>query len=65
MTHEEKVNYMRIACGMAGFGLNNISADLVVSIYELVVSKEGKSSVSDVIDIESEVKKRNFKTPGK
>jgi hypothetical protein len=58
MTHEEKINYMRIAAGITGFGLRDEHLDLLVSLYELVVKREGKTSLSDVVDIEREVKKR-------
>lgn len=58
MTHEEKINYMRIATGIVGYGFDNKGLDLLVSIYELVIEKQGKSDLSDVVKIESEVKKR-------
>ncbi len=58
MTHEEKINYMRIATGMAGFTIKNYHLDLLVSVYELVIEKEGKSSVDDVCKIEGGVRLR-------
>lgn len=59
MEHEEKINYMRIAAGIAGFGINNEHLDLLVSLYELVLKKKGKGNIDDVVDIEYEVKKRH------
>jgi len=58
MTHDEKINYMRISAGIAGFGISNEHLDLLVSIYELVLEKKGESTVDDATKIEIEVKKR-------
>jgi hypothetical protein len=58
MKHEEKINYMRIAAGIAGFGINNEQLDLLVSLYELVQEKKGKGSIDDVVEIEHAVKNR-------
>ena len=58
MTHEEKINYMRIAAGIAGFGIKNEHLDLLVSVYELILKKKEKSGIEDVVKIESEVKHR-------
>lgn len=58
MTHEEKINYMRIATGIAGFGIKNEHLDLLVSIYELVLEKKGKTDMISCLNVEDEVKKR-------
>jgi hypothetical protein len=58
MTHEEKIKYMRIAAGIAGYGFKEEVLDTIVSLYELVLDKEGKTSVEDVVRIEHEVKER-------
>ena len=58
MTQAEKINYMRIATGIAGYGFRNEQLDLMVNLYELVIQKKGKTDVSDVCKIEGEVKKR-------
>ena len=49
---------MRIAAGIAGFGIKNEHLDLLVSVYELILEKKGKSDIEDVVKIESEVKHR-------
>ena len=49
---------MKIAAGIAGFGIKNEHLDLLVSIYELILEKKGKSDIEDVVKIESEVKHR-------
>jgi hypothetical protein len=58
MTHEEKINYMRIAAGICSFGFRNDQLDLLVSLYELILKKKGKSNVEDALNVEHEVKNR-------
>ena len=58
MTHEEKINYMRIATGIVGYGFDNKGLDMIVSLYELVIKKKGESDLKTVCKIEAEVKKR-------
>jgi len=61
MKHEEKINYMRIAAGIAGYGFDNRSLDMLVSLYELIIEKQGKTDLSGVCTLEEEVKKRENK----
>jgi cystathionine beta-lyase family protein involved in aluminum resistance len=42
MTHEEKVNYMKIAAGMVGYGFDKKGLDMLVSIYDLVLEKKAE-----------------------
>lgn len=58
MTHEEKVNYMKIAAGIVGYGFETKGLDLLVSIYELVIQKEGNTDLWSITKLEAEVKKR-------
>lgn len=58
MTHEEKINYMRIAAGICGYGFKNESLDLLVSLYELILEKQGKSDIEDMVRVEVAVKQR-------
>lgn len=62
MTHDEKINYMRIAAGIAGFGLKTEHLDLLVCVYELVLRKKGKANIEDVIEIERDIMKRTGKS---
>ena len=59
MEHKEKINYMRIACGMGGFSIQNKHLDLLVSLYEYVLDKGGDGNLRDIVKIESEAKKRD------
>lgn len=58
MTHEEKVNYMRIATGIVGYGFDTKSLDMIVSLYDLVLEKQGDTDLKSVCKVESEVNKR-------
>lgn len=61
MTHEEKINYLRIASGLCMLSIDMKHLDLLVSLYEGVTSKEGAFSLEDAIQIELEVKDRERK----
>lgn len=58
MTHEQKINYMRIAAGIVGYGFDNKGLDMLVSLYELVIEKQGDTDMKSVCKIEAEVKSR-------
>jgi hypothetical protein len=58
MTHEEKINYMKIAAGICGYGFDTKGLDLMVSLYELVIEKQGDSDLRSISKIEAEVKHR-------
>ncbi len=58
MTHEQKINYMKIACGVVGYAFDPKGLDLLVSLYELVIEKQGNSDLDDICKVEVEVKQR-------
>lgn len=58
MTHDEKINYMNIAAGICGFGFSREQMDLLVSLYEQVITKEGSADLRGLAKIQSEVEKR-------
>ena len=58
MTHEEKINYMRIAAGICGYGFDEKGIDLLVSLYELVLEKQGDSDLKSISIIQTQVKER-------
>lgn len=64
MTHDQKVNYMRIASSLANFGFTNKQLDLLVSLYDLVNDKQGNATIDDVTKVTFEVEERNLSTPG-
>ena len=65
MTHEEKINYMRIAAGIAQLGFDNHHLDKLVSLYEYVIEKEGDGNLRDIARIEVEVEKRQVERKAK
>jgi len=67
LTLEEKTNYMRIGLGLASVTVNNMTAELIVKIYDGVLEMGGQFSLNDAAKIEVEVtekyKKEADKTP--
>lgn len=61
MTHEEKVNYMKIAAGIVGYGFEKKSLDMLVSLYDLVLEKKGKTDLHSIVKIQCEVEDREKK----
>lgn len=59
MTHDDKITYMRLAAGMCNFGMSEDQLDLLLSLYEAVVKKEGSFTTADAIKIKYEVKERD------
>lgn len=58
MTHEEKINYMRIACSICNYGFSHEQVDLMVSLYEMVRLTDGNGTLKGVLDIHEVVKQR-------
>lgn len=52
MTHEEKVNYLRIALGLQKIGIDERISDQIVTTYEAILKKGDKFSLKDAIEIE-------------
>ena len=50
---------MRIAAGIVGYGFDNKGLDMLVSLYELVIEKQGETDMNSVCKIEAEVKNRD------
>ena len=61
MTHEEKINYMRIALACCSFNLKIEDVDLIVSIYDMIINKKGSGTIKDALEIENKVKAK-YKT---
>jgi hypothetical protein len=58
ITHEEKIQYMKLASGMCGFGIGIRELDLLVCLYEGVGELKGEFSLRDAAKIEVEVTDR-------
>lgn len=53
---QEKVDYMRIGLGLAGIGVADATAEVIVKMYEGILQKGGKFNLHDAVKIEVEVK---------
>lgn len=60
MTHEEKLTYMRIACGIVGYTFEERGLDMLVSMYDLVLKKKGDTDLHSIVKTELEVEKREL-----
>lgn len=60
MTHEEKLTYMRIACGIVGYTFEERGLDMLVSMYDLVLKKKGDTDLHSIVKTELEVEKRDL-----
>lgn len=58
LTHEEKINYMRIATSMVGYGFEEKGLDMLVSLYDLVIENKGDTDLRMVCLVKEEVKSR-------
>lgn len=59
MTHEEKINYMRIAAGIVGYTFDPKGLDMMVSLYDLVLEKQGETDLKMICEVEADVKNRD------
>ena len=58
MTHEEKINYMKIAAGIVGYGFDKKGIDMLVSMYDLVLEKKGDADLHSMVKVECAVEER-------
>lgn len=61
MTHQEKINYMKIASGIVGYGFDEKGLDMLVSIYDLVIEKKGDTDLEQIISVQFVVEEREKK----
>ena len=58
MTHEEKINYMRIAAGLCQFAIRTQELDMLVRMYELVLEKKGNTALDDMVHVQYEIEQK-------
>lgn len=58
MTHAEKINYMRVAAGIIGYSFEKQGLDMLVSIYDKILEKEGETDLQDLVDIQISVERK-------
>jgi hypothetical protein len=59
MKHEDKINYMRIAAGIVGYTFDPKGLDMMVSLYDLVLEKQGDTDLKIICKVEDDVKSRD------
>jgi len=59
MTHEEKISYMKVACGIVGYSFHEQGLDMLVSIYDEVLRKGGDTDLKGIIDIQLAVERKH------
>ena len=58
MTHEEKINYMGIACSVVGYKFEIKYIDMIVSLYDLVQARQGETDLYSIGKVQAEVEQR-------
>jgi len=58
MTHEQKIRYMEIATSIVGFKFRQQDMDMIVSLYDLVLEKEGETDLESVCKLQFEVEQK-------
>ena len=56
MTHDEKIQYLKIALGLVGIGIKNEDLNLIISVYDLVLEKKGETTLDDIVKVEYKIK---------
>lgn len=58
MTHEEKVTYMATALNICKYAFNKMQADLFVSLYDLILQKEGQTDLESISKVVADHEER-------
>lgn len=61
LTLEEKINFMSISCGVCGMGFTEEGLDLLISLYELILEKQGSTDIDSISEIQFKAKQREEK----
>ena len=59
MTHGQKLEYMNLAGGIVGFRFSDKDLDMLVSTYELILEKQGRTDISDLCKVKADVNDRH------
>lgn len=61
MTHDEKIEYLRIALALQNIGVTNETADRIIETYEKILKVGGEFSIKDAVTIELLIDKKYAK----
>ncbi len=56
MTHNQKIQYMRQSMGLSHMAFSLEQLDLLVSQYELIIEKEGNTTLDDITMVQLKCK---------
>jgi hypothetical protein len=58
MTHDEKINYLRMSLNICSFQIKQQDIDLILTMYEMILLKKGDATIQDTLKIENQVKEK-------
>lgn len=58
MTHEQKIDYMKIAAGIVGYSFDKKNLDMLVSLYDLTLEKKGETDLDSIVQVKLDVDRR-------
>lgn len=58
LSHEKKIDYLQLAAGICGFGIQEQHLDLLITIYEKVLIRKGEYSLDEMTHDKLEVDRR-------
>ena len=59
MTHEQKLEYMNLAGGIVGFRFADKELDMLVTTYDLIIEKQGRTDIADLCKVRADVNDRH------
>ena len=59
MTHDDKISYMKVACGIVGYSFHEMRLDILVSIYDKIIQMEGNTDLKTLVDVQLEVERKH------
>lgn len=65
MTANQKIKYMKIAADLCQFHFKHDQLDLLISLYELVILKEGNADMWDVAKVKAKIEERRIEAEKK
>lgn len=58
LSPKEKVDYMKIALAFIGIAVSDMTTDMILQSYELILQKGGQVSIEDMVKIEYNTKEK-------
>ena len=55
MTHQEKIQYMKLATAICGYGFEEKTVDLFVTLYDQIVADNGETDLKTILALQTSV----------